>query len=488
MSLTKLKENLEKDPRFFYILGALKGDGHLSNNKNGNGYIIKLNVIDKDFIEYYIQLWKEIADIDIPIRKVEIGELKGKNLKPQYVAKFDCKIFFDRDYHNLLPQTIDEKRYYIAGLFDAEGTVGIYPRKHFKKWFRICQKDVSRLNLWGQYLFDIGINSFVQEMKGTHSYLSITNYEDVKAFYDKIPIVIARKKLAMKQVVEEQFKVYHKNLETEKLVAQQVRLYRETNFGPKIIARLMNLPWQSVFSNIVRYKEKGKNKNIKKVSYDDFLKAEEILGRKIPDDIKIDYRKMISYPINDLNSVKVKSIKLIKKEKCTDLNTPIYNNFVLSNMLLSHNSKVRVGKSTLAQQVAYFLAWLIAGGSMAKEEATGKWFVSHKPDKPVRFTVEDNVVFTPEDLQIKARELFAKYGKHQVIVYDEGRAGLDSAQAMSIINKAMQDFFQECGQYGHVILIVLPNFFKLHEDYAIYRSIFLVDVYLNKRMERGFLS
>jgi len=53
--------------------------------------------------------------------------------------------------------------------------------------------------------------------------------------------------------------------------------------------------------------------------------------------------------------------------------------------------------------------------------------------------------------------LFKKYGKNQVIIYDEGRAGLDSARAMQAINKIMQDFFQACGQYGHVILIVLPK-------------------------------
>jgi hypothetical protein len=156
--------------------------------------------------------------------------------------------------------------------------------------------------------------------------------------------------------------------------------------------------------------------------------------------------------------------------------------------IFSGHGKVRVGKSTIAQQVAFYLAWMIAGGSMAREEATGKWFVASKPTKPVRFNIEDNVVFTPDDLQTKARELHSKYGRNQVIVYDEGRAGLDSAAAMSAINKAMQDFFQECGQYGHVILIVLPNFFKLHEDYAISRSIFLVDVYTNKRMERGFFN
>lgn len=156
--------------------------------------------------------------------------------------------------------------------------------------------------------------------------------------------------------------------------------------------------------------------------------------------------------------------------------------------IISGHGKVRVGKSTITQQIAYFVAWMLAGGSMGQDNATGRWFVARKPEKKVRFTLEDNIVFTPEDLQEKARELYEKYGRNQIIVYDEGRAGLDSAAAMSAINKAMMDFFQECGQYGHIILIVLPNFFKLHEDYAISRSIFLVDAYTGKNMSRGFFN
>ncbi|HUT86284.1 MAG TPA: hypothetical protein VMW66_05565, partial [Elusimicrobiales bacterium] len=81
-----------------------------------------------------------------------------------------------------------------------------------------------------------------------------------------------------------------------------------------------------------------------------------------------------------------------------------------------------------------------------------------------------------------------KYGKHQVIIYDEGRAGLDSARAMQAVNKVMQDFFQECGFMGHIILIVLPSFFKLHEDYAISRSLFLLDVYADTNLRRGYFN
>lgn len=156
--------------------------------------------------------------------------------------------------------------------------------------------------------------------------------------------------------------------------------------------------------------------------------------------------------------------------------------------IVSGHGKVRIGKSTIAQQVAYFLAWLVAGGKMAKNERTGDWFISKKPEKDVHFNLEDNIVFSPEGLMKKAADLYKKYGRNQVIIYDEGRAGLDSASAMQAINRAMQDFFQECGMYGHVIIIVLPNFFKLHEDYAVNRSLFLIDAYADRNLRRGFFN
>ncbi len=142
----------------------------------------------------------------------------------------------------------------------------------------------------------------------------------------------------------------------------------------------------------------------------------------------------------------------------------------------------------MAQQIGYFLAWLLAGGKMGRDSPTEKWYVSRLPKKKVNFHLKENIVFSPDELMKKASDLYKKYGKHQVIVYDEGRAGLESARAMQAVNKVMQDFFQECGMYGHIILIVLPNFFKLHEDYAVSRSLFLVDVYADRNLNRGYFD
>lgn len=140
-------------------------------------------------------------------------------------------------------------------------------------------------------------------------------------------------------------------------------------------------------------------------------------------------------------------------------------------IIVSGRGKVRVGKSTMADQIAYYAAWLLAGGKT-------------KPKKKIVPFDNTNIVFTPDQLV----DLAQKLPKRSVIVYDEGRAGLDSIRAMENINKGMMDFFQECGQYQHVIIIVLPNYFRLSEDIAIPRSLFLVDVHHDAKYNRGYFK
>lgn len=144
-------------------------------------------------------------------------------------------------------------------------------------------------------------------------------------------------------------------------------------------------------------------------------------------------------------------------------------------VIVSGSAKVRIGKSTLAMQGAYYIAWLL------NELRKRKKLVPE--DTPVPFD-NTHVAFDPEQLM----KIAEKLPKNSVIVYDEGRAGLDSARAMENINKATQDFFQECGQYGHVIFIVLPDFFKLNETIAIPRSLFLLNCYVDKHYNRGYFS
>jgi len=156
--------------------------------------------------------------------------------------------------------------------------------------------------------------------------------------------------------------------------------------------------------------------------------------------------------------------------------------------VISGRGKVRTGKSTIAAQVGFFCAWLLAGGRMdlRREEDSNKFInpsVIEKPSRPLNFTLK-NFAFAPEDLMRLGREL----PKNSVIIYDEGRTGLDAKSTMTTLNRMLEDFFQECGQYNHVILIVLPDFFKLHVDYAVSRSYFLIDVFLDENFNRGYFN
>ena len=163
--------------------------------------------------------------------------------------------------------------------------------------------------------------------------------------------------------------------------------------------------------------------------------------------------------------------------------------------IVSGHGKVRVGKSTMAFQTASFIAWLLAGGRIKMEivkNEYGKtgWKVNKvkQPTRPMKFSLKDNVVFSALDLKKTAVHLFETLGPNQPIIYDEAREGLEGARAMENLNKVMQDFFQECGYMGHIIILVLPNYFKLHEDYSVSRSLFLIDTYHDKRKRRGFFN
>ena len=152
--------------------------------------------------------------------------------------------------------------------------------------------------------------------------------------------------------------------------------------------------------------------------------------------------------------------------------------------IISGRNRVRIGKSSMAFQCAYFVAWLLAGGIMSVDDNSPNYGkILKKPDKKVRFDL-NHVVFDPESLMKLGHELPPK----SVIVYDEGRAGLESKSTMMNVNRMMEDFMQECGQYNHFLLIVLPDFFTLNKNFATDRSMFLIDVFTDENYRRGFFN
>jgi len=496
MHLNPINKNIASHPDFFYILGVLEGDGHLGKDKKSSSRInfFKINVCDFEIVNTI----KIIFNLYSPETNITINKIKSRgNAKKQYVIKFYSKEFFEQGLHLIKPKTIEQKRFYLRGLYDTEGSVGIYKRKGFKKWLNLYQKDTTKLDLWSEYLAEFGIESHKEYSKTGRSYISIRNLDSINLFKEFINFNIHRKSLTLHKIILKKYDIEMRQHLKTKIFEKAKRLYQETNLTLPEIAKLLNYDYVSIWQTVIRKNKLKKSINISKKI--DMEMAELIFTIlkddyfEIPTELPFDVMKLpgipknkpISYRIPGKNKLQLKfkkitSITFSHKEKGVDLITPKYGNFFLSNDILSHNS-------TMAQQIAYFLAWLVAGGKMEQRD-DGRWVVGKKPEKPVNFNIEDNIVFSPEDLMKKASTLFKKYGKHQVIVYDEGRAGLDSARAMQAINKAMQDFFQECDQYGHMIIIVLPSFFKLHEDYATSRSLFLVDVFADKNLTRGHFN
>jgi hypothetical protein len=199
--------------------------------------------------------------------------------------------------------------------------------------------------------------------------------------------------------------------------------------------------------------------------------------------------KRVLYRINNPIENKIPDPKIEEQETKNGL--PFYmDGYLKSNLdlvpsivkkdwdaviIVSGTGLVRSGKSYFASQIAWYVAHIL------NEERKKKGLVPQ--DNPVPFTL-DNVFFSADELMDKAPKL----PMNSVILFDEARAGLDSISSNSTINKSMQDFFSRCGFLNHIFILVLPDFFQLNQTTAVARSLFLVNVYVTKDLDRGYFT
>jgi len=116
------------------------------------------------------------------------------------------------------------------------------------------------------------------------------------------------------------------------------------------------------------------------------------------------------------------------------------------------------GKSTLGMQIAKYLS--------------------------PNFSVE-HVCYTPEDFLEKIkRHNFLQKG--DCILLDEGFT-VNSRASMSQMNREFLGVLSECRQKNLFLIIILPSFFDLDKNLALWRSRGLFHVY-HESMERGFFN
>lgn len=126
-------------------------------------------------------------------------------------------------------------------------------------------------------------------------------------------------------------------------------------------------------------------------------------------------------------------------------------------ILVSGSGDVRIGKSVLAGQIGYYFA--------------------NKLGTPFDAT---NWSYSGKEVKDKARNS----PKHSAIVYDEGVVDLDSSKVNTRLTRELETFFAQCGQYNHVLIVVVPDFFRLPSSVALTRSWCLINVYGNLKYTR----
>ncbi len=474
-SLNPLAEDIANYPEFFYVLGAFEGDGHFNIKQSK----VQIGVTEICFLEEI----KRILNIFSPITRVNIvphTKTKG-NVQAQWRINLSCVEFFNRGYHKLLPKTKEEKRYYLKGLMDAEGSVGICKRKIIRngkeyvskdKWLVLCQADTTKLDLWGSWLKELGVDTNKCYREDHRSTLSIRSNESIKNYHKDIGFAITKKQKRLEEVV--------KNLKTSQILQKDkeklIEIYLSTNFGSGLIGKMFDRTAPAVRSLLKRGSIERNSEKFNCISAKDIDIAESILGREL--NFKVPNHMLLKLDAKNIKTSKVKSIIFDKVEESVDLSTPKYHNFFLDNGILSHNS-------TMAMQCGYYVAWMLAGGEMnLNRDNPDRGKVIKRPHTKVRFNLKDNVVFDVENLMKRGHEL----PMNSVIVYDEGREGLDAKSTMMNINRTLENFFQECGVYNHFIIIVLPDFFSLNKNFACARSNFLINTYIDENYNRGYFS
>ena len=284
-----LPENVDEDPKFFYIIGAIKGDGHV-NEKDG---VIQISVIDMDFLKYFKSIINEL----MPNWNVKIlKHIEGKeNIKSQFRISIGSRDFSIK-FRNFIPRTRDQKIWFLKGIFDAEGsayfswkmrTIGKYQFLSFNKNISLSQKDVKDLELWSSYLNELSIKSSLHDnskklRRNSNrikvSDIAIKNNDSIRQFKNLVGFRIKRKHDRLNYIISNIGKSQMK----DKDISLILKLYKETSFGSHSIAKILDRSKSSILYILKKYGVSYRNKpKGNHFIESEIRKAEEICNRKL---------------------------------------------------------------------------------------------------------------------------------------------------------------------------------------------------------------
>jgi len=93
----------------------------------------------------------------------------------------------------------------------------------------------------------------------------------------------------------------------------------------------------------------------------------------------------------------------------------------------------------------------------------------------------ERITFMPDDFCNQV----LKAKRYQAVVFDEAYGGLSSRSAMSMVNRTIVRMMAEIRQKNLFLFIVLPTFFDLDKNIALWRGKVLIHTYFNHDFKRG---
>lgn len=94
----------------------------------------------------------------------------------------------------------------------------------------------------------------------------------------------------------------------------------------------------------------------------------------------------------------------------------------------------------------------------------------------------DRVCFNADSF----KEAVLKADRGQCIIYDEAITGAFNREAIQLMNIMLVKMMAQIRQKNLFMILVLPSFFDLDKNLAIWRSKFLVHCYFGKNFQRGY--
>ena len=238
---TEFETMILDQERLAYLLGALYGDG--SFTKDGK---VSFSSTDKEFIEEVCKIVNNLFELKLNIRCRRLS-IKNKNWKDSYefssrrlyriLSKFNLKKI--KTLPEFISKTDENKKNFIKGFFDAEGSVSLHVikrkdgRTDIIRHLKCFSNNVELLEQIKDLLLQIRIKSKIFRGKPPNYYLCVWNYRNLSRFDELIGFVIIRKQKLLTKTLNSYKKVQTQwDFNTYKTV---MNFRQKENIGPKSI-------------------------------------------------------------------------------------------------------------------------------------------------------------------------------------------------------------------------------------------------------------